>query len=108
MEYCNYQYNLNNSEGNFYIFEIILKTIDDEKLILRRVKMIKEGNLINYDENIKNVKSIKVKAYDFNNPNKEIVIKNEVERIDNNIFSNSKLLLQVHNNSNLVINYKFF
>jgi|SaaInlStandDraft_5_1057022.scaffolds.fasta_scaffold00192_16 hypothetical protein len=108
MEYCNYQYNINNNESNFYIFEIKFKTINGDNLTLRRVKMKKEGNLINYDENIQLINFIEVKAYDFNNPNNEIIIKNNVNKIDNNIFSNSQLLLQIHNNNKLVINYKFF
>lgn len=107
MEYCNYQYNLSNDEHNYYIFEIKLKTLSDNKIILRKIKMSRDGNLINYDENIQNICSIKIKAYDLSEPNNEIVIKENISKNDNNILSKSKLLLQIHNNSNLVINYKF-
>ena len=107
MEYCNYQYNLNNSKDIFYIFEIKMKQLDGEKILLRKIKMTNEGNLINYDENIPSIVSFKINVYNINNPNNEISLKDSVKKIDNNIFSNNKLILQIHNAENLVINYKF-
>ena len=107
MEYCNYQYNLNNSKDVFYIFEIKIKQLDGERITLRRIKMKNEGNLINFDENMNCISSFKINVYSINDPNNEITLKDNIKQTDNNIFSNNKLILQIHNSERLIINYKF-
>ena len=107
MEYCSNNYNLNNSESQFYIFEIKLKC-ENNKYTIRRIKQNKYGSLIDINDNIESIESIKISVFDINDPNNVLTIKKkDLPYMDNIIIKNHNLLLQVNNSDMLTINYRF-
>jgi hypothetical protein len=107
MEYRNNTYNLDNDETQFYIFEIKLKS-NDNKYTIRRIKQTKSGSLIDINDNIENVDSIKIYVFDINNPNLTLTLKKkDIPYMDNIIVKNDNLLLQLNNNDKFTINYRF-
>jgi cyclophilin family peptidyl-prolyl cis-trans isomerase len=107
MEYRSNNYNLDNSESQFYVFEIKLKCTNN-KYTIRRIKQTKYGQIVDLIDNIKSIESIKISVFDINDPNNILTIKKkDLPYIDNIIIKNHNLLLQVNNSDMLTINYRF-
>lgn len=101
------QYNLSIDNNKFYIFEIKLKSSDNNKYTIRKIKKTMDGNLINSFDNINNIISLKMTVIDFNNPTNQIIIrKKDIDQINSTIIQNKNILLHINNNDNLIINYK--
>lgn len=101
-------YNLNNYDTLFYLFEISIKGSD--RYLIRRIKNTKEGNLISFTDNIPvNLSEIKLDIFDFNNPSNKINLKKKFEKsISNLLISNENIIISLKNDDNLLIcNYKF-
>ena len=70
-----YTYRINEEESDMFLFELVLKTFNQNKnLKLRRTKNYRMGKLIVFEDGIKydDIKKIFVSAIDINNPNKDI------------------------------------
>ena len=102
-------YNLNQSDTSFYLFEISLK--GSEKVVLKRIKNTKEGNLISFQDNIsKNFSDIKLYIFDFNHPSNKIILKKKLEKSLDKflILSDKNIIISLQNDeNNLICNYKF-
>jgi hypothetical protein len=100
--------NLSQSDMIFYVFQIEIY-YDDKKDIIRRIKHIKEGNLINTDDNIDdNFIKIKFSIFDINDPNNPILIKKKNNHNDKIIIleNNIKIILLKFQDK-IICNYKF-
>lgn len=107
MEYRSNNYNLDNSESQFYIFEIKLKS-ENNKYTIRRIKQNKCGSIVDINDNIESIENIKISVFDINDPNNVLTIKKkDLPYMDNIIIKNHNLLLQVNNSDMLTINYRF-
>lgn len=100
-------YNLNQNENIFYIFELKVKDIDGNKYTIRRVKQEKYGNLINLLDEIGKLTFIKANVYDINDPTNVVTFKKNIESNFNIILQSNNLLLQISNEENVSINYRF-
>jgi hypothetical protein len=107
MEYRSNNYNLDNSESKFYIFEIKLKS-ENNKYTIRRIKQTKCGSIVDINDSIKNIDNFKISVFDINDPNNVLTIKKKnLPYIDNIIIKNNNILIQVNNSEILTINYRF-
>jgi len=85
---------LMNNNGNFYIFEIILTTEDNKKKILRKIKTLKNDNLLNFFDKVKlTFNKINLTMIDFNDPNNIIVIKKNINNFKKIFIINKKKLI---------------
>lgn len=107
MEYKMNNYNLNSNENIFYIFQIKIKTINNIKYIIKRVKQEKHGTLINELDEIEKISSLKIDIYDLNDPTNGILIKKNIINDNNIIIKNKNVLIHVNNDNYTTINYKF-
>ena len=75
----NSKYSLMNNEqdSQLFIFEIILKTLDDKSITMRKIKKGTQGMIILSEDNIKysDIDRIKVSILDSNNLKDEIIAK---------------------------------
>lgn len=99
-----YSYCMNNEGNNIYIFELKLK--NSEKITIRRIKSNKIGNLVNDNDNISNIDSLKLSIFNINEPDNIINIKIKgIEYKDNIIYNYNNVIIQIHNENILSINY---
>ena len=107
MEYRVNNYNLDNNENRFYIFEIKLKDNERNKYSLKKIKYSKEGTLINILDNLKNINLLKIIIFDINDPSNLLTIKKDISNEKNIVLKYKNILLHISNNDNFLINYKF-
>lgn len=71
-----YTYNINESESQIYIFELILYKNNKKMKTIRKIITDKKGNIITSDDSImyNNVNKITLNALDINNPTYELSI----------------------------------
>lgn len=110
----NSKYSLMNSEqdSQLFIFEIVLKTLDDKNIIIRKIKKGTQGILISSEDNIKysNIEKIKVSILDSNNLKNEITAKITIDHKTNyTTYLDSIVYLEFNSNSSglLIANYNF-
>lgn len=110
----NSKYSLMNSEQDtqLFIFEIVLKTLDDKNIIIRKIKKGTQGILISSEDNIKysNIEKIKVSILDSNNLKNEITAKITIDHKTNyTTYLDSIVYLEFNSNSSglLIANYNF-
>jgi len=110
----NSKYSLMNNEqdSQLFIFEIILKTLDDKSIIIRKIKKGTQGMLISSEDNIKysDIDRIKVSILDSNNLKNEITTKITIDHKTNyTSYLDSIIYLEFNSNSSglLISNYNF-
>lgn len=110
----NSKYSLMNSEqdSQLFIFEIVLKTLDDKNIIIRKIKKGTQGILVSSEDNIKysNIEKIKVSILDSNNLKNEITAKITIDHKTNyTTYLDSIVYLEFNSNSSglLIANYNF-
>jgi hypothetical protein len=108
----NSKYSLMNSEqdSQLFIFEIVLKTLDDKNIIIRKIKKGTQGILISSEDNIKysNIEKVKVSILDSNNLKNEITAKITIDHKTNyTTYLDSIVYLEFNSNSSglLIANY---
>lgn len=110
----NSKYSLMNNEqdSQLFIFEIILKTLDDKNITIRKIKKGTQGMLISSEDNIKysDIDRIKVSILDSNNLKNEITTKITIDHKTNyTTYLDSIIYLEFNSNSSglLISNYNF-
>jgi hypothetical protein len=110
----NSKYSLMNNEqdSQLFIFEIILKTLDDKSITIRKIKKGTQGMLISSEDNIKysDIDRIKVSILDSNNLKNEITTKITIDHKTNyTTYLDSIIYLEFNSNSSglLISNYNF-
>jgi hypothetical protein len=110
----NSKYSLINNEqdSQLFIFEIILKTLDDKNITIRKIKKGTQGMLILSEDNIKysDIDRIKVSILDSNNLKNEIITKINIDHKTNyTTYLDSVIYLEFNSNSSglLIANYNF-
>jgi hypothetical protein len=110
----NSKYSLMNNEqdSQLFIFEIILKTVDDKSITIRKIKKGTQGMLISSEDNIKysDIDRIKVSILDSNNLKNEITTKITIDHKTNyTTYLDSIIYLEFNSNSSglLIANYNF-
>jgi hypothetical protein len=110
----NSKYSLMNNEqdSQLFIFEIILKTVDDKSITIRKIKKGTQGMLISSEDNIKysDIERIKVSILDSNNLKNEITTKITIDHKTNyTTYLDSIIYLEFNSNSSglLIANYNF-
>jgi len=110
----NSKYSLMNNEqdSQLFIFEIILKTLDDKSIIIRKIKKGTQGMLISSEDKIKyyDIDRIKVSILDSNNLKNEITTKITIDHKTNyTSYLDSIIYLEFNSNSSglLISNYNF-
>jgi hypothetical protein len=110
----NSKYSLMNNEqdSQLFIFEIILKTLDDKSITIRKIKKGTQGMLISSEDNIKysDIERIKVSILDSNNLKNEITTKITIDhRTNYTTYLDSIIYLEFNSNSSglLISNYNF-
>lgn len=110
----NSKYSLMNNEqdSQLFIFEIILKTLDDKSITIRKIKKGTQGMLISSEDNIKysDIDRIKVSILDSNNLKNEITTKITIDHKTNyTTYLDSIIYLEFNSNSSglLIANYNF-
>jgi len=110
----NSKYSLMNNEqdSQLFIFEIILKTLDDKNFTIRKIKKGTQGMLISSEDNIKysDIDRIKVSILDSNNLKNEITTKITIDHKTNyTTYLDSIIYLEFNSNSSglLISNYNF-
>ena len=110
----NSKYSLMNNEqdSQLFIFEIILKTVDDKNITIRKIKKGTQGMLISSEDNIKysDIDRIKVSILDSNNLKNEITTKITIDHKTNyTTYLDSIIYLEFNSNSSglLIANYNF-
>ena len=89
-----YNTNLVNFKGHFYIFEIVVNTSKGKKTF-RKIKNDTSGILIDFSENIsKDISKIKITVIDFNNINSAFVIKKNIENYSDILVSRKNLIVK--------------
>lgn len=110
----NSKYSLMNNEqdSQLFIFEIILKTLEDKSITIRKIKKGTQGMLISSEDNIKysDIDRIKVSILDSNNLKNEITTKITIDHKTNyTTYLDSIIYLEFNSNSSglLISNYNF-
>ncbi len=116
MEYNTIQNSINNKILNqedsiFYIFEIVIKYLNNKTIKLRKIKNTKIGQLIDFDENItNNISKIKFTIFNINDPLNTMIIKKKFTNELNDFFiiSDEKIIFQIISDNHLIsCKYKF-
>jgi len=102
----------NEQDSQLFIFEIILKTLDDKSITIRKIKKGTQGMLISSEDNIKysDIERIKVSILDSNNLKNEITTKITIDHKTNyTTYLDSIIYLEFNSNSSglLISNYNF-
>ena len=100
-------YNLNQNENQFYIFELKVKDINEDKFTIRRIKQEKQGNLINSTNEINKLSTIKMNIFDLNDPTNMITIKKNISNDVNLLLRQNNILIQIINTDYITVNYRF-
>ena len=100
-------YNLNQNENQFYIFELKVKDINEDKFTIRRIKQEKQGNLINSTDEINKLSIIKINIFDLNDPTNVITIKRNISNDVNLLLRQNNILIQIINTDYVTVNYRF-
>jgi len=110
----NSKYSLMNNEqdSRLFIFEIILKTLDDKSITMRKIKKGTQGMFILSEDNIKysDIDRIKVSILDSNNLKNEIITKITIDhKMNYTTYLDSVVYLEFNSNSSglLIANYNF-
>ena len=110
----NSKYSLMNNEqdSQLFIFEIILKTLDDKSITMRKIKKGTQGMFILSEDNIKysDIDRIKVSILDSNNLKNEIITKITIDhKMNYTTYLDSVVYLEFNSNSSglLIANYNF-
>jgi hypothetical protein len=110
----NSKYSLMNNEqdSQLFIFEIILKTLEDKSITIRKIKKGTQGMLISSEDNIKysDIERIKISILDSNNLKNEITTKITIDHKTNyTTYLDSIIYLEFNSNSSglLISNYNF-
>ena len=110
----NSKYSLMNNEqdSQLFIFEIILKTLDDKSITIRKIQKGTQGMLISSEDNIKysDIERIKISILDSNNLKNEITTKITIDHKTNyTTYLDSIIYLEFNSNSSglLISNYNF-
>lgn len=110
----NSKYSLMNNEqdSQLFIFEIILKTLEDKSITIRKIKKGTQGMLISSEDNIKysDIEKIKISILDSNNLKNEITTKITIDHKTNyTTYLDSIIYLEFNSNSSglLISNYNF-
>jgi hypothetical protein len=75
-------YNINNDNNNTYIFELVLKGLMNNNIIIRKIKKSNKGNIISQNDNIKPemINKFKLTIINLNNIDNPIIIKNDFDK----------------------------
>jgi len=110
----NSKYSLMNNEqdSQLFIFEIILKTLNDKSITMRKIKKGTQGMFILSEDNIKysDIDRIKVSILDSNNLKNEIITKITIDhKMNYTTYLDSVVYLEFNSNSSglLIANYNF-
>jgi hypothetical protein len=110
----NSKYSLMNNEqdSQLFIFEIILKTLDDKSITMRKIKKGTQGMIILSEDNVKysDIDRIKVSILDSNNLKNEIITKITIDhKMNYTTYLDSVVYLEFNSNSSglLIANYNF-
>lgn len=83
----NSKYSLMNNEkdSQLFIFELILKTLDDKNIIIRKIQKGTQGILISSEDNLKysTIEKVKVSILDSSNLKNEITAKINIDHKTN-------------------------
>lgn len=110
LEQSKYTYMNNEDLAQIFIFELILKDKFDQYTVIRKIKKTNHGNLLSHEDNIKYdfTNKFKLSVVNINNPNKPIVLKNNINHVLScNTFINNEIYIEInHLHQNLMnINY---
>jgi hypothetical protein len=102
----------NEQDSQLFIFEIILKTLEDKSITIRKIKKGTQGMLISSEDNIKysDIDRIKISILDSNNLKNEITTKITIDHKTNyTTYLDSIIYLEFNSNSSglLISNYNF-
>ena len=101
-------YSLDNSQQQYYVFEIKIKTIND-KYIFRKMKTSKDGCLLELDEPLEDITNVKISIFSFEEPNNPIIIKRKIDLFTKNILLTEKnVIINIVNKNKFVCYYKLF
>ena len=103
LEQTKYTYKSNESDSTTLIFELILKTKNNENHIIRRIKKSNQGVLITPEDTIKYdlIEKYKLTCIDINSPENIICIKDNIDHnITTNTFMNDMIYLEINKTSN--------
>lgn len=102
---CNtkYSYTKNENDQELYIFELILKTINNETLIFRSIKKNKQG-IIDIDNILFNtVNNFKLTILNTKYINNQINLKRIIDHTNNsNIYLNNNFYLEINKKNNFI------
>lgn len=104
-----YTYNINESETQLYIFELILYQNNKQNKIIRKIKKNKIGNIISVDDNIifNDINKITLTIIDINNPIYESSFDINIDNLYLT-FINSSIYIEVLSDlDHCICNYKF-
>jgi len=102
LENTKYSLKHNEQDTQLYIFEIVLKTFDDNNIVIRKIKKNNQGKLFTSEESIKynNIDKIQVSVLDSNNLKNEIVARLTLNQQTNcTTYYTQQIYLEFNNNS---------
>lgn len=99
-----YNYTINETDQQIYIFELVLKTSNNEELIFRSIKKNKQGNIdINNNILFDIINKFKLTILNMNDTNNKIIIKKIIDHSNNsNIYLNDKIYLEINKKNNFI------
>lgn len=108
--YNNTKYNYTNTETTapIYIFELIIKTINDEKHLFRCIKKNNQGS-IDIDEILFNtVNKFKLTVLNINSLDKPLIFKKILDHsVNSNIYLTNEIYLEINKTGNNFIEFNY-
>lgn len=109
-EQTKYTYKQNEVDSQIYIFELILKDINNNISIIRRIKKCNQGSLISINDNIKynTINKYKLSVLDINHPDKPIIIKSTIDNLlTTNTYLSDKIYLEIIETKNNMLEFNY-
>jgi hypothetical protein len=99
LEQSKYTYKNNEDLAQIFIFELILKDKFEQYKVIRKIKKTNHGNLLSHEDNIQYdfTNKFKLSVVNINNPNKPIILKNNINHILScNTFINNEIYIEIN------------
>ena len=104
-----YNYLINETDQQLYIFELTLKTINNENKIFRCIKKNSQGFIdINEDLLFNTINKFKLTVLNINSMNNPIVLKKIIDHsINSNTFLTNDIYLEINKTNNNLIEFNY-
>lgn len=98
-----YNYKINETDQQMYIFELLLKTNNDEEFTFRSIKKNKQGNIDINNILFDTINKFKLTILNLNYTNNKIILKKIIDHSNNsNIYLNDKIYLEINKKNNFI------